>query len=414
MAALLLSIDWCKKHKLPKPIAATVDHGLRKGSYAEAQRVGDWARKLGVEHHVLLLLWDKKPPASNIQAVAREARYRQIGSWARSKAIRHPIKTLITGHTLDDQAETFLMRLARGSGVDGLSGMAPVGPFPVHGHDDLTLMRPLLRFSHARLVATLRAAKQEWIEDPSNDAERFTRVQMRAARATLEAAGLTAERLADTAANFRRAREAIEASVDVLLMNGATISDWGYALLRPNEFQKAAEEIALRALSRIIAMVGGEAYPPRFEAIQAALSWLTGKGKPAGRTLGGCRLSQRDDGTVLVARETAAIDAGLTLKPGEAAIWDGRFRVALAASAPMSAIVSALGAKGLALVGRGAVLPPVEPRLIAATAPALWTGPKLTAAPLCRYLAVDAAEFGFSATFLGLAKGKGAAKGNSL
>jgi tRNA(Ile)-lysidine synthase len=167
MAALLLTIAWCKRHKLAKPIAATVDHGLRKGSHAEAWRVGDWARKLGVHHRLLNLSWDGKPPEANIQAIARERRYELIGRWARSKAIGRPIKTLITGHTLDDQAETFLIRLARGSGVDGLAGMAPASPFPIHGFDDLTLTRPLLGFSHQRLVATLRAAKQDWIEDPS-------------------------------------------------------------------------------------------------------------------------------------------------------------------------------------------------------------------------------------------------------
>lgn len=413
MAALLLTIEWCKRHKLSAPIAATVDHGLRKGSYEEATRVHDWARRLGVEHHILLLLWDEKPPEANIQAVARDARYRQIATWARSKAIREPIKTLITGHTLDDQAETFLIRLARGSGLDGLSGMASVSPFPVPGVEDLTLMRPLLGFSHQRLVATLQAAKQTWIEDPTNDAKRFKRTQMRAARQVLDEAGLTSERLAQTAVHLRRAREAIEASVDELIAGVVEVSEWGYAFVRASELLAAPAEVGLRALARLLTVIGGEIYPPRFDAIETAWEWIVGGGEPKGRTLGGCRVVRRDNG-FLIAREASAVSSALPLQSGESKSWDGRFRVTLAASAPAGAEVRVLGAKGLVLTGPDAHLPPVEPRRIAATTPALWTGRKLVAAPLCKYFAPGSEEFGFSATFLGLAKGKGAAKGNSL
>lgn len=411
MAALLLTIELCKRRKLPKPIAATVDHGLRKSSNAEASRVQGWVRKLGVEHHILPLTWDAAPPQANIHAIAREARYEQIGRWARSKAV----KTLITGHTLDDQAETFLIRLARGSGVDGLSGMAPVSRLPVAGFDDLTLMRPLLGFSHERLIATLRAAKQDWIEDPSNDAVRFERARLRAARPVLEQLGLSNERLAETGATMRRAREALDTYVDALFASAVDVSEWGYAVVRAREFGNAPTEIGLRVLARLLTLVGGETYPPRFDALQAAHAWLiSGDAGPKGRTLGGCRAVRREDGSVLVAREASAIGADIVLNPCGPAIWDGRFRVAVSDAAPEPAVVRALGAKGLAIAGPGIRLPSLEPRLIAATTPALWTGGQLVAAPLCKYFAAGAEEFGFSATFLGLAKGKGAAKGNSL
>ena len=408
MAALHLTIAWCKARGLPPPRAATVDHGLRKGSAAEARRVGDWARKLGIQHDILE--WAGTKPIGNLQAAARDARYELLGSWAR----RHGIGSVITGHTIDDQSETLLIRLARGSGLDGLSGMAAKACFPLRGYEDIALLRPLLSFSHARLTQTLRATKQKWIEDPSNDAERFTRVKMRAARKTLEGAGLTPERLAETASHLRRAREAIDFAVDQLLAETVDMNAWGYAILRQRQLGAAPAEIALRALARVTVAVAGEAYPPRFDALEGLYQWLAGAEEPRGRTLGGCRIVRRDDGAILFARESAAIGAVVTLRPDEQKIWDGRFRVAIASSAPSSGVVKALGADGLAVVGRSAILPPVEPHLIAATSPALWTGPRLLAAPLVRYLAPGASPFGFSAIFLGLAKGKGAAKGNSL
>lgn len=409
MAALLLTLGWCEARGLAPPVAVTVDHGLRKEAAAEATQVGAWARGIGARHAILE--WQTAKPASNIQAAAREARYMLIGEWARANGI----KTVITGHNLDDQAETFVMRLARGSGVDGLSGMAALSPFPLRAFDELSLLRPLLGFSHRRLIATLQAAKQVWIEDPSNDATRFQRTQLRTARAALEAAGLTPERLANTAAHLRRARQAIEQYVDTLLATSARPSPWGYVLVGLGDLRAAPAEIGLRALARLIAAVGGGNYPPRFEALEAVLAWIIVDEEPTGRTLGGCRLVRRSDNTLLIAREESAVAKDdFRLAPGESKIWDGRFRVDLSAGVGATFDVRPLGTKGLVQAGRTVDLPSVEPRLIAKTTPALWTGGRLIAAPLLRYATDEMAPAQFSVAFLGLAKGKGTAKGNSL
>ena len=405
MSALVLTSQWCETHDLAAPIAVTVDHGLREASAAEAKQVAAWARTLGVRH--VTLKWKGDKPTGNIQAAAREARYRLIGEWARSEGIG----TLITGHTLDDQAETFLLRLARGSGLDGLAGMAQRAPFPLREFDDLVLLRPLLAFSHDRLVATLQTRSQLWLEDPSNDATRFERARLRQAKSELAALGLTAERLADAAAHLRRAREAIDDAVAALLADAVQVSPWGYALVRSKNFATASREVALRALSRLIAAIGGEPYPPRFDALEAACSWLAGAGTSKGRTLGGCRLARRGE-QIMIAREEADVAAeGIALAAGERKIWDGRFRIALAAKADGAFSVRALGAKGLSLAGRHAELPPIEPRRIAVTTPALWSGERLVAAPLANYFAANGAGLGFSVDFLGLAEGKGNAKG---
>ena len=396
---MLLAAAWCKQHRAAPPIALTVDHGLRAASSREAARVATWARKHKIPHETLV--WTGRKPAKNIQALARAARYRLIAERMRVA----DVDVLLTGHTLGDQAETFLLRLARGSGLDGLSGMAPVAAYPLPEFTRLSLARPLLGFSHARLIATLRARKQKWIEDPSNDDDRFARVQIRNLMPALGEAGVTHERIAAAAAHLRRAQRAIEADVAALIEGGAELSPWGYALAKPDSFAAAPREVALRALARLIEALGGGEYPPRFEQTELVLAWLVSpKAGPKGRTLGGCRLARRDDETVLIAREEAALakeNPVVHLEPGESGLWDRRYLVALARVAGEGADVRTLGAPGLKLVGQGALLPPMEPRRIAACAPALWRDGHLAAMPLAGF---ESGGTGFSARFVGLSR----------
>ncbi|MBP6014831.1 MAG: tRNA lysidine(34) synthetase TilS [Alphaproteobacteria bacterium] len=398
MALMLLTARWCKRRGLPPPQAFTVDHGLRKDSDREAQKVSHWAHIRGVPHQALV--WIGHKPAENIQARAREARYRLLGE--RMQALG--LKTLLTGHTRDDQAETFLLRLARGSGLDGLSGMAPVAPFPLAGFAELHIARPLLAFSHKQLMGTLTQLDQPWIDDPSNADDRFARVQIRNAMTALENAGLTGERIAGATTHLRRAREAIEASVAQLIAAAVELSPWGYALVAADTFAAAPREVSLRALAKLIEVVGGGEYPPRFEQTEAALEWLTAHTGPKGRTLGGCRLARREQRTILIAREEAALakeDPIEQLEPGTRRIWDRRFEIALSQKAKAPLEVRRLGPSGLKSAGKLAALPPIEPRRIAAALPAVWREGALIATPL---LAVDHAKAQVSARFLGLAR----------
>lgn len=398
MALLALTAAWCKKHKAPPPLALTVDHGLRAESSAEAARVATWARARGVPHETLL--WAGSKPAQNIQAHARDARYRLIGERMRESGIG----VLLTGHTLDDQAETFLLRLARGSGLDGLSGMASAAPFPIAGFKDLTIARPLLNLSHASLTATLTQLGQEWLSDPSNANDRFARVKIRGAAEALHDAGLTSERIASAAAHLARAREAIEAAVAALLAAAVDATPWGYALINAQRFTAAPREVALRALARLIEVVGGGTYPPRFEQTEAALDWLAdARAKPSGRTLGGCRLARRDAKTILATREEAALAKeapDLAIEPGASGLWDRRFVISVPKSAKGKVDVRCLGLVGLKAAGKAAKLPPVEPRRIGAGLPALWRQDRLVAAPLIAFAGDEPA---ISAHFVGFA-----------
>jgi tRNA(Ile)-lysidine synthase len=400
LALMFLAADWAKRHRAPAPSAITVDHGLRDGSAKEAATVAAWARAAKVPHTILT--WQGKKPAQNIQAAARDARYRLIGHHMRAKGVN----VLLTGHTEDDQAETFLLRVARGSGLDGLSGMAPIAPLPIAEHADLKIARPLLAFAHDRLVATLTARKQEWIADPSNENDRFARVQIRGLMPALDEAGVTRGRIAAAATHLRRAREAIDTAVATLIASAVELSPCGYALVSAWRFKEAPSEIALRALSRLVEAMGGGEYPPRFEQTDAALAWFNSTGSaPRGRTFGGCRLERRPDGRVLIAREESALERDTPpepLKPGETVLWDRRFLITLSQTASAATLeLRHLGTKGVKAVGKSAVLPPVEPHLIAATTPGLWRAGRLVAAPLLGFHADGVAV---SARFVGLSR----------
>ena len=186
-ALMWLAARWRKSLKRgPKLIAITVDHGLRAEARREAAAVQRLARSLGVAHRTLR--WSGRKPSTGLQEAARLERYRLLGKAARAANAQH----VLTAHTLDDQAETVLIRLTRGSGVSGLAAMARVAPLPAT--EGMVLVRPLLEVAKARLVATLRKAGIASADDPSNRDPRYTRVRMRAAMPALEREGLTAAR----------------------------------------------------------------------------------------------------------------------------------------------------------------------------------------------------------------------------
>src|SRR5262249_23362258 len=134
---------------------------------------------------------------------------------------RGAIAALYVGHTRDDQAETFLLRLSRGSGLDGLSAMRPLSLFPAPGFAGQVVARPLLALDRADLRAWLKDRDQDWLEDPMNDEARFARTRIRALAGELAAAGLTPGRIADAADHLARAREALELVTEVVLARAA-------------------------------------------------------------------------------------------------------------------------------------------------------------------------------------------------
>jgi tRNA(Ile)-lysidine synthase len=254
-ALLVLAARWAKQLKhAPKLIAVTIDHGLRPEAAREAAMVKQLARRLGVAHRTLH--WRGEKPQSGLQEAARYARYALLAQIAMRARFAH----ILTAHTLDDQAETVLFRLARGSGLFGLTGMAHAAPLPLDGVREIFLVRPLLQLPKARLVATLKAARIAYAEDPSNRDPRFTRARLRSLMPALAREGLDARGLARLAARLRRAESTIQVAVQAARSALAPLPwrEHGPIVFETAAFAGLPAEVALRLLGEAVAHTGNE------------------------------------------------------------------------------------------------------------------------------------------------------------
>lgn len=231
----------------PKPpiLVATVDHGLRSEAPREAVFVAGEAAKLGLPHRTLV--WTGPKPEAGLQEAAREARYRLLVQCAREEGASH----LVTAHTLDDQAETVLMRLARGSGAAGLAGMRRA-----RDRDGIVHVRPLLDWPKARILALCEARGWPFVSDPSNADDRFTRVRWRRLMPLLAQEGLTPERLARLAERMRRADEALDAKARDAFRRAEPLQGEGEISLLGNVMVEEPFEIALRVLEQALSGIG--------------------------------------------------------------------------------------------------------------------------------------------------------------
>ena len=289
LALMHLLADWARRRKLPPPIVLCVDHGLRKDTAKEARQVARWVKAAGLKAHILTARGTA--PKADIEAAARNLRFTLMGNWLE----RHRIGALYVGHTQDDQAETFLLRLARGSGLDGLSAMRPLSAFPAPGFDGSVVVRPMLGIGRNVLRDWLAANGRPWLDDPMNGDVRFARTRIRKLAAQLAEAGLTSGRIADAAGHLARAREALD------LVTGAVLArvtkphvpkSGGEALLLdPLALAAAPREVGLRALAGLLMRMSGQEYRPRFEALERLFDRLASGNLGGGATLSGCRLA---------------------------------------------------------------------------------------------------------------------------
>lgn len=385
-ALMHLAVRW-RRHAgegAPALTVLTVDHGLRPESARECEAVVRAAAALGLPAHVLR--WQGAKPATGVQAAARAARYDLLAGYAHA----HGLCAIATAHHLDDQAETLLMRLARGSGVDGLAAMPAESAWA-----GVTLLRPLLDMPQARLGATLTQAGVSWLEDPSNASARYERNRLRRVWDSLEELGFTAQALALTAARMRRAREALEAGADRFLAEHVHLAAAGYARLPASALRTAPEEIALRALGRLLAAVGGQDAAPRLARLESLTAALRAGGRQT-RTLAGCRLVS--DGTSMtVLREPGRRGLPeLSLEPGAVGVWDRRFRVTASAGLDGPVTVRALGQAGLREVRERAAEGLLPPYGTAADLVSFWRGGEVLAVPHLRYAGPGTAAEGRS------------------
>jgi len=266
-ALLWLAARWrARRTRGPALIAVTIDHGLRPESAREAQAVARLASKLRIAHRILR--WTGKKPTTGIQEAARNARYRLLSKAARDADAR----CILTAHTLDDQAETVLFRMTRGSGLTGLRGIAQQSNLPLplgtehywrkvrrykKAQRRLILLRPFLDLPKSRLMATLAAARIRFADDPSNRDPRFARPRLRELMRVLANEGLDANRLGLLARRLTRADNALE---DAVLKAMVSLSGpWnGTKIEFASGYRELPHEIGLRLLGRAIGWVGHE------------------------------------------------------------------------------------------------------------------------------------------------------------
>jgi tRNA(Ile)-lysidine synthase len=299
MALMWLAARWRRAltHG-PRLIAVTVDHGLRAEAVREARDVKRLARALEIPHRTMR--WTGAKPKSGVPAAARAARYRLLAEAARKSGATH----ILTAHTRDDQAETLLMRLLRGSGIAGLAAMARVTE-----REGVLLARPFLNVSKSQLLTTLKKAKVAFAEDPTNHDANFTRPRIRAVMPVLAAEGGDARNLARLASRLARANTAIEILVEgaeryLALRDHRAASNSGTdgGSFQARAFAAMPEEIRLRILLRAVDRFGheGPAELGKVEALLSALDRALAESNPKRRprlkqTLAGALISLIDD-----------------------------------------------------------------------------------------------------------------------
>ncbi len=295
VALMLLAAQWARGHVAPPPLyVATVDHGLRKESRGEAETVARWAAALALPHAILV--WEGDKPKSKIQERAREARYHLLFEHASKIGADH----VMTAHHADDQAETILFRLLRGSGVSGLAGMAPSREC-----DGLVLARPLLSCTKEDLVALCEERAHPFFIDPSNHDPVYARTRMRRLRGLLAEEGLDRTALLRLAMRASRAETALQA-------RGQSVAASLLAERRPGLFKAdisaladEPDEIFLRILADELKLIGGEQRVrlERLETLVLRLRQAMRDEVALKTTLGGAVLKLQCNCTLVIVRE---------------------------------------------------------------------------------------------------------------
>ena len=270
-------------------IALIVDHSLRKESKHEAERASQILDKLGIKNEILT--YKGKKPQSNIQEEARKLRYKLLTDYCK----KHKITTLATAHNAEDNAETFLLRLARGSGVDGLSAIAAESKI-----DGLKIIRPVLSKTRQELKKILTENKIKWVEDPTNATDKYRRNKLRHALSKVEDGELITKRINETAGNLARVRDYLQTQTELALRHCEEVQCTDVAIQKKAGLLRSArndsatlnfeklltfhEEIQFRVLNSIITKLSPLDERPRFESLKRLKSELE-KGKT--RTLAG-------------------------------------------------------------------------------------------------------------------------------
>lgn len=357
IALLRLAVAWAVQARV-RLAAVTVDHGLRPEAADEARFVARACAELGVAHRVLR--WDGWDGAGNLQDRARQARYDLIAQWAAEERIT----TVALAHTIDDQAETFLMRLARSAGVDGLSAMSD----RVIG--GVRFVRPLLSVGRDQLRGVLRDCGQDWIDDPSNENPAFERIRIRRQMTELAELGITPHALRDVSEALSQARIALNWATHAFAQQHLRMQGPDVTIAR-DPFLALPEELRRRLIVHLLMWLSACAYAPRRQPVAQMLEATAQRRR---MTLHGCVMTHRK-GALYLHREHAAV-ARQSALPGQP--WDDRW--VLRGPSESDERIRALGQAGLRALPDWRSLG--RPAAAVMADPGVWRNDKLIAAPL--------------------------------
>ena len=356
MALMKAAADFGKQNK-NRVVVLTVDHGLRSESAAEARHVAQWAEKLGVESEILV--WRGEKPETGVEQAAREHRYALLFDVCR----RLKIENLLLGHHKRDQAETFLMRRARGSGVVGLAGMSAVRSFAFG-----RMLRPFLGIEPSELRAFARENGLNWVEDPTNASTRFERGRLRqtATSAELE------EAFRQTLVYGKKRRETEEQTA-AFYARFLTLSPMGYAVLEQDAFLTDCPVLPY-ALGEILRVVANVPYAPEKTAVESLVSRINSGFR--GCTLGGCRIAPCFKKQILIWREERSLPPAVSFDETGFAYWGG-FAVAVSGAPFENFTVDALNRPLKTEIN--------VPKRVVPTLPAIFENEKLCIVPHLGY-----------------------------
>lgn len=310
VALLHLAIDWARTTGATIS-ALTVDHGLRQNSRDEAVRVGNKVRDLGVSHHILT--WEGPKPTAGVQSAARQARYQLMQDWCKKNTALH----LMVGHTLGDQVETHLMRKSHGSGARGLAGMSQIVEL-----SGCRLIRPLMKETRASLQAYLEELGVEWIEDPSNQDERFERVRWRnqIARENLSTPNIYAK-----ITEYGNNRVSENRLMTDYAVRAVYLHPFGHATVSLDVLNQMPKDMASNLLARVLTSIGGQPYAPGLKKMVPMLAQFRST-RHASYTVSGCRII-KDQQKLFIIREYRNLPAPVSIRPDDQVHWDNRFKM---------------------------------------------------------------------------------------
>ena len=317
LALMLLAQRWAAAQPRPPRLHVySVDHGLRPEAAGEVKTVLAAAAALGLP--ATPLHWTGTKPRTSIQEAARTARYRLFAAAMRQDRV--PV--LLTAHHRSDQAETILMRMAHGSGVEGLKGMSAFAKVEgVHVH------RPLLGIDPAALLAVVKDAGLVPVLDPSNEDEHYERVRWRKALPGLSALGLDPAALAGFAQRMATADEAILHMANAAFVDQVRLDGFGAGHVQLDALRALPTAVAVRVLGRVLNIVGGRQKPRALGQVERLHHTVMTETDFKATTLLGCVVRPKD-GTLMVAREPGrSTPADIVLSPNAELVWDERFLI---------------------------------------------------------------------------------------